>query len=61
MVEVVADGNEWETLLQELLNAVGTEKEDAQDDVVLLRGFHELAGHVIQSGDVYILGNSYFS
>src|ERR1022692_2139906 len=44
MVQVVADADEGESLLQELAHACGAEQEDSENDFVLARVLDELVG-----------------
>lgn len=47
-MEIVADGDEREALVEELADARSAEEEEAEDDVVLPRGVDELVGRGLE-------------
>jgi len=45
-MEIVSDADECEALLEEFANASGSEKEQAEDDVILVCGRNQVLGRL---------------
>ena len=58
-MQIVADADEGEALLQKFANARSAKQENAKNDVVLARLLDQLCVAAFSSGEVYMCGNSY--
>ena len=61
VMEIVADAEEAEALLEELGHARGAEQEDAEDDVVLLARPRSACSWHRRARETMHVGNLYFS